>query len=986
MGELKRLLSVSKTPAADLKTTLEILSTGKAEWYSDLGYIRPTPYKSSQLLKALRTVNTLLTIRLNTQEEIPLEMMDFTIASGRATFRVKDEFELDLSIADEDPASQLFFIDFRFSFAPCMAEVPEGPLRDHVEGRTNDVLKREGLAGCYDFLHGLVMTHKLTILRQQAVELARGRWTENIRVELVHRSLVIQYWTNRPGHKSWIEIGARQRSRKAPSFSDEPSHLSLRWHRHGKEVFEHNIEIDAANLSVEKVLKEVVAQHTNHIFRHIKAGLKQSSVYSKGQLSVKHRAHPREPAESSLKMEMTETNTVTIVQEPVSGFFAISPSSELHYRAERDINRLRDPASEAASRMAMLRCHETLVKVHPRARMRRWQKVQTIVLNQETIQKRFGNGILRYALYRLPKWPQNWALALTSGPGGDKWWAVEIQDPPRKLGPVEIAAEGFSPVRRALQVLLNTSRPDVFEASYESLSWVEKSAAAVISQFCNARELTREKMQYQQKEPVLPLPNVKVPDYFIKLKPQSTAWCHDIVKSSYLGLSRTSPSTTSLVTLRLLKPIPNVRNIASAMDSGVAFQPNSGEISFRLRTPLGVASVPELFHRVERIASLVRFIETTTRHSLMISKISLNSVTIQYAPAHSTRSSTALTAAVHFPVDSPKHITLEKGNPHLRILDSLNQALNANAATGFQHVLAILDQTMSLMWGLNAIESLPHPGVSLHVLTRSATCIGVRYTGTHVAVAYEIRLRQKPEEGLVWFADMSTMRSIEAGSTALSVSPEQAAANKTTQGAKAPSSAKPTSVAAANSASANANNDPSRALLERRQAQALQKAWFELTRGRDEGWYGLGGGIVAQLRGASTCVQKLHEGLCKAVVDVDEMRVEDRDNRAEVKSKGEVKSASGQSSGQSGGQSRAPPAPMSGPQSKAPPAMMMPVPGVGPGLARVQGQGPAKAQGQRQAPTSQGQRQGSGQNGGVANNRGKQVKGKQPQQEIITLD
>ncbi|MCJ1443296.1 MAG: mediator complex subunit [Stictis urceolatum] len=955
MGELKRLLSASKLPAPDLRTALEVLSTGKAEWYSDLGFIPPEPYTPKQMLKGLRTVNTLLTIRLNIHEDIPPEMMDFSIASGRATFRVKDEFELDLSIADEDPASQLFFIDFRFSFKPCMTNVPEGPLRAHIEYTANETLRTKSLVGCYEFLHEVVMTHKLNIMRNQAYDMARSRWSENIKVEPVRRSFVVQYWTNRPGPKSWIEIGTRKRRRKTADDSKSAGYLGLRWHRHGKEVLDHEIEIDPSRLSLETILKEVIASHTNFIFRNIKHKLKGGPVYCKGHLSIKHRAHPREPAECSLKMQLSQLLLATIIIEPISGSFAISPAAGAHSWTERELNRLRDPANDAALRLSQLRSNVSMDQAMLRARLRRWQLVPTISLNQETIRKLFGDRVQRFKFFRIPSWGKDWILAFTCGQNGDHWWAAEQQEPLRKLSITELAAEAFQPIRRALPVKMKTVPPIVFDASYASLAMVERSAAAVVSQYVDVRELTRLRLEYEQREPKKPLPKIKAADLFIHYDRNTTPlrssepWCNDIIRSQYVGLSRTQAMTTSIITARLRHRIPNIQEMSSRTDSAIAFHPHNGDFAFRLRTALGTPSTVELAARFARVSLLVNLIRVTKRRGLKCSQISLENISVLYpGPVSPLLRSTSnhLTASIHFPPDKSMWVSFQTGNPQIRILDFLTTALNTPGAKGYEgydHLLVLLEKTLPLLRGLDAMERTRSPNVEIRIMPRSATCYRVRYSLSNICLGYEIRMREKAEDGVVWFADMTNER-ITPLSTSSSSTTESASAvgdsksNKASSNSKAPN-AKPSEP------KSKPDITPDRAKdLASRQSTLLQRAWFSLTDERGDGWNGLGGGILAQVHGAEACLLRMHEAICEAIVEAEALAVD------EDKGKDDKMGTSAATSTATSKSKSAPSAPAAVPA----PGMTA---GGGQALAKGSAQGSGGKQGQVQAKGGQSQAQ-----------------------------
>ena len=114
-------------------------------------------------------------MRLNLQEydNIPPPFRDYTIKSGRVTFNVPGEFEIDLTIADEDPEKQFWFIDFRFLFSPSVLELPSH-LRFYIESKVNAVLLADGLPGCYKLLHEIVLTHKISEFKRQHLSSREG--------------------------------------------------------------------------------------------------------------------------------------------------------------------------------------------------------------------------------------------------------------------------------------------------------------------------------------------------------------------------------------------------------------------------------------------------------------------------------------------------------------------------------------------------------------------------------------------------------------------------------------------------------------------------------------------------------------------------------------------------------------------------------------------------------------------------------------------
>ncbi|MCJ1317308.1 mediator complex subunit [Xylographa vitiligo] len=805
IGELKRILAPMKLPSPHLKTALEALSTGKAAWLPDLGYLPPEPLSPQQMLKALRTINTLLHIRLNLHETIPPTFKKFSISSGRVTFHVKDEFELDLSIADEDPSSQLYFIDFRFSFSPCMTEIPGGWLRNEIEGKSNDVLHREGLAGCYNFLHDLVLTHKLRILRSQAIELARARWSDSIKIEPVHRSLVVQYWLNRPGGKSWVEIGIRSgRKEKRPSSQGSGvPYIAIRWHRNGKEVTDFEIDTRLGDLSMEAILKQIIALHINYIFRETKRRLRESPIYAKKVFALKHKASATEPTKCHLQVQVTGASRVKIMQEPISGAFALIPPSALHGRLERDLNALRDPAAEASSRIAFSRCISGIEEVDRRSRILGWQSLKMQNPTQEIVKKHFGVDVMRLSFFRPTSWEKEWSLAISTSMAGDFWWVVEVREISKDPSTAELASGQAQPIRSAFRIPIAPKGTLVSDPSYSVLSNVENTAAAIISQCIDCRELASAHIRHIQQKPPEPLGNVHVPDLLIYYEKQQLGergpqtltkippWCHDIVKSSFRGLSRSRTSVITIVSIRLKGIISNIATLTSTASPTLAFHPTSGTVAFRLSTPIGHSSVPALLERLSRIGRLIRFLDILKRRALPCSHLSLSALTFTYAPT--------LTATIRFDSDAPMAIAFAPQNPHLRIQDFLAAMLAAKP--GLEYVTYVLQLTLPLLRAFTAIEAAPRspPASQLHILPRAATWYRVRYERPHLA--YEIRLRQRSDH-VLWFSRKAT---------------------------------------------------------ERETPKAVVDAWDKLCRGRGEGWMGLRDGISAELLGVEALVRKIDE-------------------------------------------------------------------------------------------------------------------------------
>ena len=852
MGELKRIMSFMRLPAPDLHTALEVLSTGKADWISDLSFLPVKDLTPKELLTGLRNANTVLTIRINLHETIPREMADFSIQSGRATFRVKDEFELDVSIADDDPSSQLYFIDFRFAFSPRSSDLEEGLLRDQIEIRVNDILRREGLPGCYDFLHDLVLTHKLNIFRHQAVHMIHNRWTENIKMENAHRALVIQYWIHRPGKKNWIELGIKK-GRGRP-------YISMRWHRHGKEVLDHEVDLDVSNLSLEDLLMHVIAKHTNYIFKETKRKLRQGTIYASKLLSLKHKANPNTGAESSLRIQVTPTNKITLLQEPISGMFSISPPSKLHHSMEPALNSLHNPATDAWGRIATIRILGATEQIIATAKNIGWKMDRTIVPNAETLKKHFKTDLARTTFFKVPKWDEHWFVVLTTSLEGDRWWVVETRIPPVRATPEQLASGEYQAIKKVLPITIEGEQsgtdPRVLTVSRESLGHIETFAAAVLSQWIDCHELTQMALRYRQTPAPPPPPRFRVPEVWINIDQRSAPvkqrqsysapWGNDLVKCAFVDLAQSRDCVVIRVAGRLFQPMPDLVRLVGKSDCALTFSRKSTRFTFKIETPIGKSSMKAVFEHLDRLAILIRYVTVANSRQLSLTKLSLSSISFQYQYDNPT----VLPAYLKFEPNRPMELSFDAGNPHLRIKDSLNNCLN-DPTKSLAEATSLLETTSSLLRGFDFIESVPrNNGVRAHILPKSATAYKVIYTSKYITFSYDISIRQKGDDWVWW---------INAFNVKPTASPSGASPGSTAP-ANLSNKQDPKSKPSAEASATALDNEPIIAT-----SKMATEAYKSLFHEPVHEWDVLGQSLVTPFKAAKECITRIDEVISPAL-------------------------------------------------------------------------------------------------------------------------
>lgn len=353
-------------------------------------------------------------------------MRDWDVANGRATFRIPHEFEFDVTIVDEDPTEQFYFVDIRFLFTPA-PEIPDSVVRVQLGDRADQILKSGGLQGCYDFLHDFVLTYKISILRRQAYEMSRNAWNNNIRVENVHRSLVVQYWTNLQS-KSWIEIGVSSGSSKNNTAlwrGPQSSRLDIRWFRSGMEASLSDINFDWTTISMEKVLKTVISQHISWLLGSVERGLALHDI--PGGLQTRSLTKSKdEPADCSLTLCIRgQPLPCKVLVEPVGGRLIFSPPSALSPRAEAELNGLRHPESTGAD--TVQRYPARLLEEHAKLQSSYcgWRNVNNLRLENPAL--KFPPGYLTISYFRGRTWGRiPWVIAYTVNLSGGSWWAVEL--------------------------------------------------------------------------------------------------------------------------------------------------------------------------------------------------------------------------------------------------------------------------------------------------------------------------------------------------------------------------------------------------------------------------------------------------------------------------------------------------------------------------------------------------------------------------------
>lgn len=715
MITIKSGLTFARLPNPDLHTAHYVLSTGAAPWMPDLNYLEPPPLTAKEQLQWIENVNTLLSIRLNLEDydSIPYYFRDYTIASGRVTFKVPGEFEVDLTIADEDFDKQFWFIDFRFIFTPAPAELSDA-LRMYLEGKVNEALEKDGLNGCYKYLHEFVLTHKISEYMRQALELRRGRWVDTLKVERLNRAMSIQYWVGRyppEGPRSWIILGVH--SGRKSSGAEDPkscSHLTLRWFKDNKEVMDMDISLNDADISTEDLLNRVIGRHVGFILFSIHSRLKSNGRFTKREAGLVLDVDRDDPTQSSLKMQLGYGCYVTVGISSTTGMFSMKPQSSTTCRGEQRLNWYsKDPIQDGLACLESVRWNYVLDEINRRGKSTGWYKSKGPV-KPNIVKEALGLREMGQLLWlRRRGWTDPWYIMVNLSLSGDKWWLMEVKNHNE-----EARISSFA------NIPLSSHAPNLGDRFFSNLTMF---TAAMISHATDLRTLRQRRIKqitYDGNNYSLPA-SMKVPAIFARLsdilkqphesEKRVASWALDFVEIMFKGTRNSSAklrlldrdgATSNDAEPKEETPKESLRVFLDArlrvsdpsrfgllkghVERDVAFNRRLGVFALRLEAEVGSTILDTLAHRLQAIDKLADCIDAIRRsdRDIQCEEITLTKVVVTYT--HRTKSEGDMAGQLH---DERRKVTLilspdaielsfEKGNPQLRALDHFRHLINSD--------------------------------------------------------------------------------------------------------------------------------------------------------------------------------------------------------------------------------------------------------------------------------------------------------------------
>lgn len=673
-----------------------------------MGYIEPAPLTAQEKLKWINDLDTLLSLRLNIEDydNIPPQFRDYRIESGRVTFQVATEFEVELTIADEDFEKQFWFIDFRYLFGPSAATIPDS-LRSYLETCVNDVLSKDGLSGCYKFLHEFVLTSKINELKRQAIELSKTSWSSTLVVEPLNRALAIQYWssrTNTTGLKNWVLIAIESgKTSNSQTDASTTSRLVAKWYRDNKEVKDATLELDLQSLSAESLLKDVVGRHIDHILSSIRDKLSEAPRFKQREAKMSLHLSRSDPAACALTTEVTPNHSTSLIMEPTTGIFAIKPQSKFSVQYEMQLNNGKNVAEDGVLCVENVRCAVLEDALNRSGTTMGWTTHKAPLSQEEFRLVTKLRDWTRTIWIQKEGWGPNWYIATVLSLSGDEWWLLEINrnEPGRAC-------------KFHTKLPVSKGQPSLSDRFWNNLTLF---ATGSIARITDLRELHRQRIKsrssdiksstsQQVKIPALEMDlSALVPSMAVDSASNKQSWASNIVIVQFGGLQpapkSSNPEAETSLLMCTTDAILKVRNpgkftaLDGNVDHDLSYNPAKGEFGLRIRHAVGEPILAILQSRIKSIDRFVNFLEAVERSegAIVSEEVSLQRVAFKYG-------------AWSMALDLSRgdiDISIDEHNPHLRVLDLMRVLVNSDG--GITALLGWLPASLSAMEALDSMET-----------------------------------------------------------------------------------------------------------------------------------------------------------------------------------------------------------------------------------------------------------------------------------------
>ncbi|KIW02874.1 uncharacterized protein PV09_05925 [Verruconis gallopava] len=696
----------------DLETALAVLSKGDVPWLPHLDFREQKALSPESTLKVLRQMNAIINLRLVLHEELIPQLRDYRVANGRATFTFPQEFELDVYVASEDPEQPWYFLDVRFLFEPA-PQMKGERLRAVVDSRMNMALAENGLKGACELAHDFVLTHKINILRKQAQELQRGIWASSLNVDMIRRTLVVQYWTESPQPKSWIEIGiatGKDKSRRRKADNAISSQVKTRWIRNGKEQKDVEVPIDLANLSLERLLSAYIARHSSHLLESVQEGLETQALnLAHGEerlLKIDLTTSETEPADCVLRARIGGHPTTALQIDGITGRLYFSPAGIATPKAQEALERAKDPATEAPATLLRYLTYDIQLRLERLIDNLGWEAMRHLKITRDDISRRTKREALRFGLYQPRSFKgSHWYIMFTINLCGESWWVLEFDPSSPSNANADVACS---------RLKVPGTGDLLAPLSVQTLKKLEQSAISASSYIAANRDLTARGVSTAIRHVPIDLSKTPLASSFKSSTAEKTlptlmirfsqllrstrqGFANDLLQLQYLSFDTDLGQVRLVAKGRMRDPAKVQDVLQKTKDSNVAFSPD-GSFSMLLSAKVGVSVVPTIVARLNTLNTLCHFAKILRRSGFECKTISFSKVCFRFAQDQE------ITLVFAGTEEDPRiKLEIARDNPHRRVAPLLEEIVN-DPEMGFERFVLALDYFHPVLRAFQRLE------------------------------------------------------------------------------------------------------------------------------------------------------------------------------------------------------------------------------------------------------------------------------------------
>lgn len=274
---------------------------------------------------------------------------------------------------------------------------------------------------------------------------------------------------------------------------------------------------------------------------------------------------------------------------------------------------------------------------------------------------------------------------------------------------------------------LTSANPDLSVTFFTDLSAL---TTGMIAQITDITTLRKNRIQYAAKRADNPYlsPRLKIPGLYVRLaailppqgsehKPKQPrgSWAEEFVQIVFRGVRGAAvPSSRRLEVSADVKIVVNDKSkftlIKGNVDHDVVYLPRTGQFRLQLRTEIGKSFIESLTTRLKAIDRLVEFVAamSSRANTVKCESVTLRKVVFTYG-THGTgqvaggqQDHSRWRVVLDLARSEKVNITLEKGNPHIRVQDMLERLVNS--PVGFEQLPYWLQVTLPLHRALDSIE------------------------------------------------------------------------------------------------------------------------------------------------------------------------------------------------------------------------------------------------------------------------------------------